>query len=382
MATLVHGHADPRFEQVVAELAANIDSGAELGASIAVDLDGETLLDVWGGHADAGREQPWARDTIVNVWSITKTVTNLAALLLVDRGLLDVDAPVAAYWPEFAANGKESVLVRHVMSHTSGVSGWDQPWEPHEIYDRERATNRLATQAPWWEPGTASGYHDQSLGHLVGELIRRVSGKPLTEFVRTDLAAPLGADFQIGARESDHGRIAAIIPPPPLDFDLDELDPDDPMRKTFISTITDASEANTIEWRSSELGAANGHGNARSVARILSPLSRAGEVDGVRLLSPSTIDLIFEEQARGVDLVLGIPVRWGIGFGLPEPATLPYVPDDKIAFWGGWGGSMVLTHPGQGLTISYVMNKMSDGIIGSDRAESYLTAIYQALGRA
>ncbi|MCE0763709.1 beta-lactamase family protein [Pseudonocardia kujensis] len=363
------------------ELASNIESGAELGASIVVDLDGETLLDVWGGHADANREEKWARDTIVNVWSITKTVTNLAALVLVDRGLLDLNVPVATYWPEFAANGKESVLVKHVMSHTSGVSGWDQPWEPHQIYDRERATNQLATQAPWWEPGTASGYHDQSLGHLVGELIRRVSGKSLTEFVRTELAEPLGADFQIGARESDRGRIAEIIPPPPIEFDINELAEDDPMRKTFSSTILDASEANTIDWRRSELGAANGHGNARSVARILSPISRAGVVDGVRLLSPSTIDLIFEEQARNVDLVLGIPVRWGIGFGLPEPATLPYIPDDRIAFWGGWGGSMVLTHPGQGLTISYVMNKMGDDIIGSDRAGSYITAIYRALGR-
>ncbi|MFF0587515.1 serine hydrolase domain-containing protein [Streptomyces sp. NPDC003781] len=382
MTELVHGNADPRLRKVVAALALNIESGAELGASIAVDLDGETLLDVWGGHADAGRNREWSRDTIVNVWSLTKTVTNLAALVLVDRGLLDVHAPVANYWPEFGVNGKEGVLVRHVMSHTSGVSGWDQPWNPEDVYDLERATHQLATQAPWWKPGTASGYHDQSLGHLVGELVRRVSGKSLTEFVRTELAEPLGADFQIGARESDYERIAEIVPPPPTDFDVNELAPDDPMRKTFSSTIMDASEANKVHWRRSELGAANGHGNARSVARMLSPLSRAGEVNGVRLLRPSTIDLIFEEQARNVDLVLGIPVRWGIGYGLPEPATLPYIPDEKIAFWGGWGGSMVLAHPERGLTISYVMNKMADGLIGSDRSEAYITAIYDALGRS
>lgn len=381
MTNLVHGHIDGTLTGVADALQANLRNGAELGASICVELNGEVLLDVWGGHADPLQKRSWKHDTIVNVWSLTKTVTNLAALVLVDRGLLDVEAPVAEYWPEFAVKGKASVLVRHVMSHTSGVSGWDQPWEPRGIYNLERATKQLAEQAPWWQPGTASGYHDQSLGFLVGELVRRVSGVGLTEFIRTEISEPLDADFQIGARESDYSRIAEIVPPKAVDFNLEALDPNDPMRKTFSSTITDASEANSVEWRRSELGAANGHGNARSVARVLSVVSCGGEANGVRLLHPSTIDLIFKEQARNTDLVLGVPLRWGIGFGLPEPATLPYIPDGRIAFWCGWGGSMVLADVDRGLTIAYVMNKMSDDALGSARADAYITAIYDALGR-
>jgi CubicO group peptidase (beta-lactamase class C family) len=177
----------------------------------------------------------------------------------------------------------------------------------------------------------------------------------------------------------DAHRIAEIVPPPPAEFDLSAMSPDHPAIKTLSSAVGDAAQANEDIWRHSEIGAVNGHGNARSLTRLMSTISRGGEVDGVRLLGDSTIDLIFEEQARGVDLVLGIPLRWGIGFGLPEPKTLPYIPDERIAFWGGWGGSMVVAHPDRGLTISYVMNRMGAGIIGSDRSETYLSAIYRAL---
>jgi len=164
-------------------LARNLDSGEELGASLVVDIDGEIVVDLWGGFCDQARVIPWSEHTITNVWSSTKTVTSLAALILADRGELDVDVPVAAYWPEFAANGKQGVLVRHLMSHSSGVSGLDQPAVVEDLYDWQKATSRMAAQAPWWEPGTASGYHALNYGHLVGELVRRISGKPLRQFV-------------------------------------------------------------------------------------------------------------------------------------------------------------------------------------------------------
>lgn len=376
----VKGTNDPRFDKLVDALGAKVAEREELGASVVVDLDGELLVDVWAGHADAARTREWERDTIVTVWSSSKTVLALAALMLVDRGLLDVDERVATYWPEFGAAGKDEIAVRHLLSHTSGISGWDAPWSPPEdVYDFDGAVARLAEQAPWWEPGTASGYHANNQGHLVGELVRRVTGLRYKEFVRTQIAEPLGADFQIGARPEDTDRIAEIVPPPPLAVDLSALPPDDPMRKTFASVIGDPAEANTDAWRAADLGAVNGHGNARSLARLLSVISRGGEVDGIRLLSPETIDLIFREQARGRDLVLGIPLRWGIGLALPEPATLPYLPDEKLCFWGGWGGSMVVMHPERRLTIAYVMNAMAPGIIGSDRAATYLRAIYDAL---
>jgi len=375
----IEGTCAERFGAVRAALQRNVDSGEELGASIVIDVDGEIAADLWGGYRDEARTQPWERDTITNVWSTTKTVTSLAALMLADQGDLDVDAPVARYWPEFAAAGKDAVLVRHLLSHTSGVSGLDQPAVVEDLYDWDKATARFAGQAPWWEPGTASGYHALNFGHLVGEVVRRISGKSLKQFVAEEIAGPLGADFQIGAAESDWSRIANVVPPPPLPFDLGALDPESPVVKTMTGPPADASNANTPGWRNADIGAANGHGNGRSVARILSVISRGGEVDGVRLLRPETIETIFREQARGTDLVLGVPLRFGIGYGLPEPATIPYIPDERICFWGGWGGSVIIMDTGRRLTISYMMNNMGPGIIGSDRSAEYVQAIYAAL---
>jgi CubicO group peptidase (beta-lactamase class C family) len=376
--TEIHGTCDDRFGAVREALERNLQ-GDELGASIAVDLDGESVVDIWGGYTDVEKTTPWAEDTIVNVWSTTKTIMSLAALMLVDRGELDVYAPVAKYWPEFAANGKEDVEVRHLMSHTSGVSGLDQPCVCADLYDWAASTAKFAAQAPWWEPGTASGYHALNQGHLVGEVIRRVSGRTLEQFVAEEIAGPLGADFQIGAREEDWGRISDVIPPPPLPFDLAALDPASPLVRTFTGPVADAADANTPAWRNADIGAANGHGNARSVVRIMRAMSLGGESGGVRLLSPETIELVFDEQADGVDLVLALPLRFGIGFALPKPETVPYIPEGKICFWGGWGGSMIVMDLERRLTIGYTMNRMAPGIIGSDRAESYLTAVYDAL---
>ena len=376
----IHGTCDDRLEAVRGALAQNVDSGAETGASIAVDLDGEIAADMWGGYTDEARTRPWERDTITNVWSTTKTVTSLAALMLVDRGELDVDAPVARYWPEFAANGKQDVLVRNVLGHTSGVSGLEQPAVTEDLYDWEKCTSRYAAQAPWWEPGSASGYHAINFGHLVGEILRRITGMSLKEFVAAEIAGPLGADFQVGAVQGDWDRIADVTPPPPLPFDLAAVGMDSPAVKTLTGPLVAAEEANTPGWRRADIGGANGHGNARSVARILSVVSRGGEQDGIRLVRPQTLDLIFREQSDGVDLVLGVPLRYGIGYGLPCRDTIPYIPDGKICFWGGWGGSVIIMDLDRRMTIAYMMNKMAGGIIGSDRAEQYVRAIYAAVG--
>ncbi len=374
--TELHGTSQPRFAAVRAALQQNIDSNEELGAALVVDIDGERVVDLWGGFRDEARTVPWDEHTITNVWSTTKTVTSLTALMLVDRGLLDVHAPVATYWPEFAAAGKQDVQVRHLLSHTSGVSGLEHPAVIEDLYDWESATARMAAQAPWWSPGTGPGYHALNYGHLIGEVVRRVSGKTLKQFVAEEIAGPLGADFQIGAAEEDWGRIADVVPPPPMPFDLA---PGSPAYKTFTGPAGDARFANTPAWRRADIGAVNGHGNARSVARILSAVSRGGEVDGVRLLGRKTIDLIFDEQANGVDLVLGIPLRWGMGFALPQLDSVPWIPDKEICFWGGWGGSMIIMDVGRRMTISYVMNRMAPGIIGSDRSARYTQEIYDAV---
>jgi CubicO group peptidase (beta-lactamase class C family) len=243
------------------------------------------------------------------------------------------------------------------------------------MYDWLKSTAALAAQAPWWPPSAASGYHADNHGHLIGEVLHRVTGMSLKELVRNEIAAPLDADFQIGARPEDFDRIAEIIPPPPLELPLDQLPEDSPMRKTFSAPPPNAEAANTAAWRHADLGALNVHGNARSLVRMLSAIALGGTVNGVRLLRPDTIERIFDVQSDGVDQVLGVPLRWGIGYALPKPGTLPYVPDEKICFWGGWGGSMVLIDPDRRTTVTYVMNLIGPGVLGSSRTAKYTTPI-------
>ena len=208
----VHGEFDPRFAAVADALAGNLDSGTDVGASVAVVLDGAFVVDIWGGSKQPDGSEPWERDTIVNVFSTTKTMTALCALILADRGELDFDAPVARYWPEFAAAGKERIEVRHLLGHTAGLSGWDEPLTPEDLADWERCTSLLAAQAPWWEPGTRSGYHAVTQGYLVGELVRRITGVSLGQFFRETVAEPLGADFHIGLPEEADPRVVPLIP--------------------------------------------------------------------------------------------------------------------------------------------------------------------------
>jgi CubicO group peptidase (beta-lactamase class C family) len=375
----VHGSCDDRFAGVRDALAQQLD-GDELGASVAVDLDGETVVDIWGGHRDLERTSPWTRDTITNVWSTTKCVLNLAALMLVERGELDVYAPVGNYWPEFAAKGKKDVEVRHLMSHTSGVSAWEQPFSVRDMYDWETATERLAMQRPWWEPGTASGYHAANQGHLVGEVIRRITNTTFQKFVADEIAGPLGADFQVGALEKDWDRIAPVVAPPRVDPDPD-VDPTSVAMRTWTGPVMSTKATLSPEWRAADLGALNGHSNARGVLDVMRLVSLGGEAGGVRLLSPKTLDLIFEVQADGVDLVLEQPFTWGIGYALGSP-VVPYVPPGRTAFWGGWGGSLVVMDLDRRLTISYMMNRMAPGILGSPRSEAYVRAVYDALDRS
>ncbi len=375
----VHGSSDPRFDAMREVLSNSLDSGDDVGASVAVMLEGEMVVDLWGGFADEARTVPWQSDTITNVWSSTKTMMALSALMLHSRGQLDFDAPVAQYWPEFAANGKEGVLVRHLMSHTSGVSAWAQPVEVADIYDWERSTSMLAAQAPWWEPGTASGYHALNQGHLVGEVIRRITGMKLGEFFRTQVAEVVGADFHIGLAPTEFGRIANVIPPPPLPIDLSTLDPNMVVVKTFTGPAPQAETSWSSEWRQADIGAANGHGNARSMALVQSAISNSGVVNGHQLLAQSSIDQIFREQSNGVDQVLMMPMRFGIGYGLPNQ-SMPLPADRRLCFWGGWGGSLVINDLDNRMTFTFAMNKMGSGTVGDDRAFKLLGVVLAALG--
>lgn len=383
----VQGHHDPAFSPLSTLLKSFIQSGEELGASICVNHNGRDIVDIWGGYTDLSRTKPWTHDTITNVWSTTKTVTSLAALILVERGQLDLEAPVSKYWPEFAQNGKEGVKVKHIISHTSGVSGWEEKLTWQDVCDVEKATAMLAKQKLWWEPGTKSGYQAINMGHLVGEVVKRVSGLPMKQFVEKEIAGPLGADFQIGCKESDWHRISNVIPPPPPPKGV-KVDRQSVMYKTFANPFIDARISHTPVWRHSDLGAANGHGNARSVARMLSPVSMGGTVPGLSepLLSNKTIDRIFEVQAHGQDLVTMLQHRFGIGFGLPAPGTsLDWLPEGRICFWSGWGGSIVIMDVDRKLTIAYVMNKMEGGnptAPWGNRTIAYVQTVYRCLGVA
>lgn len=374
------GTCEDRFSAVREAFAANFADGAPLqdvGASVAMTVDGELVVDLWGGTIDTddGEGRPWQRDTLINVWSTTKTVAALACLMLHDRGELDVHAPVAKYWPEFAAAGKGQIEVRHVMSHTAGLSGWQEPITVEDLYDWDKVTSLLAAQEPWWEPGTASGYHAVTQGFLEGELVRRVTGQTMGEFVAEHITGPLGADFHIGTAAAHDHRVAHVIPPPPLA--VSGGDPTSIATRTFVSPMLDAATSSTLPWRRAEIPAANGHGHARSVALIHAPMANGGEANGVRLLSPAGIDVVFEEQAHGEDLVLPIVVRHGIGFGLPSESA-PF-PSARTAFWGGWGGSLAIIDLDQRMTFSYVMNRMGEGTVGDLRAISILMAAYASL---
>ncbi|KAL3418238.1 Beta-lactamase domain-containing protein 2-like protein 1 [Phlyctema vagabunda] len=291
----VQGYCDESFEEVRHLFQTYIDSGEELGASLYVTINGTPVVDIYGGYKDETLTELWREDTIANVFSTSKAICALAALTLVDRGMIDVNAKVSKYWPEFAQNGKEKIEVRHILSHTSGVSGWESPMSKMDMYNFEESVQKLAEQKPWWEAGTASGYHSLTFGFLIGELVRRVTGKTLKGFIADELATPASADFQLGVRDNDIRRTSHIVPylTTPSAMSSSEPDSTSIAFKSFSNPQVKVEMANTPAWREAEIGAANGHANARGVGRILSAIALSGNVDGTQVLSRETIDLIF-----------------------------------------------------------------------------------------
>jgi CubicO group peptidase (beta-lactamase class C family) len=370
----VAGFAGDDFAGVVERFAANLADGVELGASFAATIEGETVVDLWGGWQDEARTRPWAKDTLVNVYSTTKTMTALTALLLADRGELDCDAPVARYWPEFAAEGKAEVKVSHLLAHSSGLSGWRQPIVVADLYDWEKATALLAAQAPFWTPGTAPGYHAMTQGYLVGEVIRRITGRSLGTVFRQEIAEPLGADFHIGLSPQHDDRVANLVPPPaglPTDIGA----PSALMLNVMTNPPADPHDTRTRAWRAAEIPAAGGHGNARSVAQIHALLANGGVAGGKRILSEAGCRKALAPQIEGVDLVLGMPARYGLGFGLNPMIPLP---GPNCLFWGGYGGSLIIIDFDARATYAYVMNKMGMTTIGDARGMGLVAAVVEA----
>ncbi len=373
----IHGTCSPEFASVRDAFESNFADGLELGASAAVTVDGEFVVDVWAGDADSDGA-PWRRDTIVNVYSTTKTMAATCMLMLADRGELDFDAPVAQYWPEFARNGKEGVLVRHVMAHTAGLPGFDPPITVEQLYDLEAAAANLAAQSPWWAPGTASGYHAVTQGNLEGEILHRVTGRRMAEWFRTEVAEPLEADFWMSLPASEDHRVSDLVrpaTPQTLVVGGDEVEVGEIAVRAFLSVHRTGDETATREWRAAELPASGGFGNARSVARIHAALACGGTVDGVRLLSEAGARRALEEQTDGIDHVLCVRMRHGLGFGL-QIGDLSFAPGQM--FWGGMGGSLAAIDLDARVSVAYVMNRMAPDALGDRRGIQIVQAALAA----
>lgn len=381
----VQGTCDPRFAAVRAAFVQNAAVFGETGAALAITLDGIPVVDLWAGYIDAARTQPWQRESIVNVYSTTKGMTALCAHRLVDQGRLDLDAPVARYWPEFAASGKADLPVRLLLSHQAGLAAVRQPLMPDALYDWDTMTAALASQSPWWEPGTKHGYHALTFGWLVGEVVRRISGKRVGTFFREEIAEPLAIDFHIGLPEEHEARVAPLIPPPlptPEQITLfSEIlkDPESLMAKAFINPVLPPDAVNSRAWRAAEIPAANGHTNARALARVYGALACGGRLDGTRVLRAETIEHALTQQADGPDALLPLHTCFALGFMLSTPQE-KMGPNPRTFGHGGMGGSMAFADPDAHLGFGYVMNEMHLGLWLIDpRPAAISTALYDCL---
>lgn len=388
MATEIHGTCAKGFEAVRDAFAANFEEHGEIGASLAVQRDGEMVVDLWAGSADLEGERPWQRDTIANVYSTTKGVVAILAHRLVEEGRLDLDKPVAHYWPEFAQAGKEAIPVRDLLSHRCGLPALRELLPPEALYDWDAMTAALAAEKPWWEPGTAHGYHAATYGWLLGEVIRRITGRSVGTLLREEVAEPLGIDFQIGLAETEDARCADLSPPP-LDVrpvgepNLMELILSDPTSITALAFINPPSlsmpgTVNSREWRGAEIPGANGHGTARALASLYGAIAVGGDVGGVHVLGPEAAAAAAVEHSAGPDLVLRLNTRFGLGFMLSQPGCR-FGPNQGAFGHPGAGGSVAFADPKARVGFSYVMNRMGPYILMDPRATALVDSFYRCL---
>jgi CubicO group peptidase (beta-lactamase class C family) len=382
----IEGSCDPRFARVRDAFAENFALRHEYGAAVAITIDGNPVVDLWGGHADKARTLPWTRDTIVNVFSTTKGLTAICAHRLVDQGRLDLDALVASYWPEFAQAGKDHIRVRQLLNHRAGLPALRKKQPDDVYYDWHAATAAIAAEEPWWVPGTKHGYHALTIGFLIGEVIRRVTGKSVGRYLRDEIAAPLGIDCHIGLDAKDDSRCGQMIqsPAPPPDqvniFKYAQENPESITAKAFFNpgTAMKLGAVNSRAWRGAEIPAANGHTNARALARLYGALARGGEVDWIRVLEPAAIARCSTEESCGVDEVLLIPTRFSSGFMLTQPHN-QMGPNPHSFGHPGAGGSLGFADPDIKLGFGYTMNKMGPYILIDPRARALIDAVYASL---
>jgi CubicO group peptidase (beta-lactamase class C family) len=399
----VAGFYDPQFERVVSEFVKNFQERGEVGASVSITIEGERVVDLWGGSADPTSNKPWTEDTLTLVWSATKGATALCAHMLVSRGLLDLEAPVTRYWPEFGQSGKENMPVKMLLNHQAGLAALRTPLPPGAFADWDLMVNALAKEEPWWRPGTMHGYHGFTFGWLVGEVVRRVSGKSLGTFFREEVAQPLGLDFWIGLPEQYESRVAPAIPAPPPDPNR----PMSPMMAAMVDPVAlqtlvmfntgghmfPDSEGvfgfNLRASRAAEIGAAGGITNARALAGMYAPLANGGSLKGVTLVDRDALARMSAvSSASALDAVILAPTRFSLGY--VKTVDNRHVPDctendslimSEEAFGhSGFGGSMAFADPAVRLSFGYAMNRMGEGIGLNNRGQSLVDATYLSLG--
>jgi CubicO group peptidase (beta-lactamase class C family) len=382
----IHGACDSRLEGVRDAFAENFAQGGEVGATVAATIDGKFVVDLWAGHADAARTRPWTRDTIVDIASSTKGLTTICAHRLVDAGLLDLEAPVARYWPEFAQAGKATIPVHFLLSHRAGLPALDEPLPTEALYDWNRMTSALAAQKPWWEPGTRHGYHIFTFGYLVGEVVRRITGKSLGTYFREEVSEALGLDCHIGLAAEHDARVAEFIaapPPPPGQPDVlaTLIKQSGPMvEKAHLNPPWTFADRNTRAWRAAEIPAGNAQTTARALARVYGALACGGEVDGVRVLSPASLERARTVQDTGTDAVLfGLPTRFGLGFSLPFNGVGFGAASPSAFGCPGGGGSIGFADPEAHVGFGYVMNQAQDAMPPDPRALRLIDALYASL---
>ena len=374
----VQGTVAPGFERVAEVFASNFVEHGEVGAACAVRVGGEEVVDIWAGVADPATGRPYDGDTLQLVFSSTKGIVATAAHVLIDRGLLDPDEPVARYWPEFAANGKGHIPVRWVLAHRSGVVGIDRVLSVDEFTAWDPFVEALAAAEPLWEPGSAHGYHALSFGFLVGELVRRVTGTDIGTFVREEVAGPVGAEFPIGLDDEELARVAPLLGPVPKPGEAASavmvalLTGGTPTNRAFMIAPVLPTSFNQPEILRAQIPSANGCTSARSLARIYGSL--VSEVEGVRLISPERVEDLRRVQSQGDDLVLvGDPNAIGSGFFLPDPESRMLGPGSFGH--SGMGGSLGTALPEREIGFGYVMNQMSTRIKGDPRTRKLQAAV-------
>lgn len=375
----IDGSVAPGFEHVREAFAANFTRGdayEDVGASLSVYRAGRCVVDLWGGYRDSARTRPWTQDTLINVWSTTKGITALAVALLVERKLLAYSDPVAKHWPTFAQNGKAEITIAQLLSHQGGLPGFAEETTVEDFYGWDRVTQRLARQAPMWQPGTKNSYHAMTYGFLAGELVRRTTGKSVGRFIQEAIAEPLEAAIFVGLPETLDGDVAEIMKPS-IEIDMAALNLPPEAIAALTNPGVEADRPNSRAWRAAQVPAANGHATAQGLARVYGAVANGGALDGCTFLAADTIAKMTEVQTTRPDMMLGFEPHWAMGFATNKIGV--YGPNPRAFGHSGWGGSFGCADLEAKIGIGYTMNRMGADLVGDPRAKMLCDAIFERL---